>query len=108
MNLNTLMWTFAAIMSTVMSITFIKQYADTTKLLWVGLSLLSYILLVLSFSFLFSSEDVAIVYPIVKASSIVIIVLLSVFFYNQKIDTQSALAILMILVAIFMLSSKLS
>jgi len=108
MKKHTFIWAFLAIFSTVMSITFIKQYADTLKLIWVGLSFLSYTLLVLSFSFLFSSQDVAIVYPIVKASSIAIIVCMSVFFYKQTLDTQSAIAILMILAAILMLSNKLS
>ena len=97
-----------AIISTVLSILLIKQYADTTNLFWGGLSFLSYGLLVLSFSFLFSSEEVVIVYPIVKASSIAIIVCLSAFFYKEQLDLQSAVAILMILAAIFMLSKKLS
>jgi len=108
MKSNTLKWTLVAIISTVLSILLIKQYADTRNLFWGGLSFLSYGLLVLSFSFLFSSEEVVIVYPIVKASSIAIIVFLSVFFYKEQLDLQSAVAILMILAAIFMLSKKLS
>jgi len=103
-----LLWTSIAIISTVMGIIFIKKYTETKQLFWNFLSLMSFILLIISFSIIFQSEHVVIIYPIVKACSIILIVILSAIFFKEKLDTQSIIAILMILIAIYMLSHKLT
>jgi multidrug transporter EmrE-like cation transporter len=108
MKIYILLWTLIAIVATVMGVVFIKKYTETKHFFWIFLSLMSYILLILSFSIIFQSEHVVIIYPIVKASSIVIIVILSSIFSKEKLDTQSIIAILMILIAIYMLSHKLT
>jgi multidrug transporter EmrE-like cation transporter len=107
MKIITFYWTLVAISSTVASVMLMKQYAETKQLFWSALSVVSYIFLILSCSSLFAIKDVAIVYPLVKASSIAIIVMLGVFFYKEKLDTQSMIAILMIIIATLMLSKKL-
>jgi multidrug transporter EmrE-like cation transporter len=107
MKINTFLWTLAAISSTVAGVMSMKQYAETKQLFWSALSITCYMILLLSFSTLFATKDVAIVYPFVKASSIAIIVMAGVIFYKEKLDSQSIIAIIMILIATFMLSKKL-
>jgi len=108
MKIYILLSTLIAIVASVIGVIFIKKYTKTKDFFWIFLSIMSYILLILSFSIIFQSENVSIIYPIVKTSSIVIIVILSLIFSKEKLDTQSIIAILMILIAIYMLLHKLT
>jgi len=108
MNAYNIVWFFLAAMAAAAPIPFIKKYTENHDIKWIGASVLSYLVLIYAYSVILSEKNITIVYPILKVLSVLIVVVAGFFVFNNKIDTQSALGILLGVASIYILSGKIN
>lgn len=70
-------------------------------------SILSYLILVLSYSIILKEKNITIVYPILKVLSVFIVVFAGLVFFNNQYDSITIIGILFGMVSIYLLSSKM-
>lgn len=108
MNLYNIVWFLVAAISAALPIPLIKEYTLTKNCMWIILSIFIYCILVLSYSIVLVDKNIIIVYPILKVLSAMIVVLSGVVFFNNKLDFESIIGILLGIITIYILSGKIN
>ena len=106
MKLDNILWLFIGSFVIIFAVFLIKQYLKTKKNYYLILSSFCYFILIYAYTIILVSNDISIIYPILNSMTIIIIVLIGVFFYNEKIDELSIFAIIMIIASILILSYR--
>jgi len=108
MNLYNIIWFLIAAISAALPIPLIKEYTLSNNFIWIILSIIIYCILVLSYSIVLVDKNIIIVYPILKVLSAMIVVLSGVVFFNNKLDFESIIGILLGIITIYILSGKMN
>jgi len=106
MNLYNIIWIIIAAISAAAPVSFIKKYIENKNYLWIILSIISYIILILSYSIILIESNMIVVYSIVKILSLLIVGLLGIIFFNEKLNFKEGMGILLGIVSIYLLSSN--
>ena len=104
MNLYLFGWIVLAAIVAAIPVPLIKLYTKSKNNIYILLSLLSYIILILAYSNLLYHENISLIYPLVKAVSILIVVTAGIIAFKEKLDLQYVLGILSGILSIYLLS----
>lgn len=105
-SLDTVFWILVAAILSAMPISFIKHYTQTKDIYWLILSLFCYIILIYALTNLLDKTNIAIIYPIIKSLSIILVVLFGIIYFEHKLNQYTGLGILFGLASIALLAVK--
>ena len=98
-------WIILAAITASLQVIFIKKYLQTNDWYWIGLSLLTSIILLVTYIKIFNGNNISIIYPIIKILSIIIVIITSEIFFNEKITIKVICGIIFGIISIYLLSS---
>ena len=98
-------WIILAAITASLEVIFIKKYIQTKEWSWFYLSFLTSLFLILAYVKAFSGNNIAIIYPIIKILSIIIVIITGEIFFNDKLTIKVIGGILFGLISIYLLAS---
>jgi uncharacterized membrane protein len=107
MNFIIIIWYIIAASAAAAPIPLIKKYTETNNINWIILSALSYSLLIYAYSVILQDKNIAIVYPILKVLSVIIVIIAGILLFKSTLDNRSILGICLGAISIYLLSSKI-
>ena len=97
-------WYCVSAITSAIPIPFIKNYTKTNHVMWIILAILSYCLLIYSYTQILHDHNISILYPTLKIVSIIIVISAGIIFFNDKLDLRSIFGLLLGVTSIYMLS----
>jgi multidrug transporter EmrE-like cation transporter len=85
---------------------FIKLYIETNNFIWFILACFIDLIVIWIYSIILKNNDMIVIYPMMKISSIIILVFIGYILFNSVLDTKKILGILLSIIAIYLLSCK--
>jgi len=104
MDLYNIFWFIIAATTPALPLAMIKRYTETNNYYWIIMSICCYLLLIFAYSIILTNTDIAIMYPLLKVISILIVVTLGLIFYKSELDGKSILGIILGIISIYLLS----
>lgn len=98
---------FLIILSVIVSVLplfMVKKYIETQNVLYILTAILMYIFLIYLYYRLFCENDMCYIYPLIKISSVVLIVLLGVIYFGEGFNYYKLAGIIMGIISIILLS----
>lgn len=105
MNSNDMWIFFLCAIFAALPVPLIKHYTKTKNAMWIGLTILSYSILIYLYTFFLTNKNITILYPSLKCLSIIIIAIYGLLFFNNTFDAKKILGISLALTSIYILSS---
>ncbi|AYV75149.1 MAG: hypothetical protein Terrestrivirus1_23 [Terrestrivirus sp.] len=105
MDINYITWFIIGVISVSLPVFFMKTYTETNNIVWIILSVFAYLVLILSYSVILVDQNPAIIYAILKISSILLVTFFALLIYGNKLNLKSSIGILLGLISIYLLSS---
>jgi len=99
-----ILWFILACIVICLPITFIGKYIETSNLFYILLALACYSFLTYIYIKLLKHEDMAIVYPLLNIISVLVVFLIGVFYFKNKIDIFKIIGIVLSIISILFLS----
>jgi len=88
--LSIIMWWYCvSAITSAIPIPFIKNYTKSKAIIWIILAILSYCLLIYSYTQILHEENISIIYPTLKIVSIIIVISAGIIFFNDKLNLRS-------------------
>lgn len=84
---------------------FAKEYYRTKNIIWLFAGVLSLVLLVYVYTFIFKKEDLSVYFPILKIMAALFSVIVGVFIFGEKMTSKKGVGLLFAVTAIYLLSS---
>ena len=98
-------WFLLAAVASAVPITLVKKYNVTNEMKWLLFAVIIYIILIFSYIQLLKVEgNVSSLYPMIKVGSIIVVLLIAVFYYGEQLDWKKMLGILLGAVGIYLLN----
>ena len=98
-------WLLAAIIFSALPIAAVKQYNVTNDHKWLVFAILSQLLLILAYIQITKNSDISIAYSLIKITSIILVVLISIFIFSEPLTAKHIVGVLLGMLAIYTLSS---
>jgi len=83
---------------------FIKQYTKKPNNIWIFLSILSYLILIFTYIYLFKNKEISTIYPIIKICSIIMVICFGVLYLGETFTTTNFIGIILGITSIYLLS----
>lgn len=100
-------WLTVAVLSTIGGVIFVKEYLlHPSKPIFLLFSFLSEAILVLSYIHLFSQGNVGTLYTLTKIISIILVVLLSIVLFHQRLKWYQVIGIILAILSILFISKE--
>lgn len=100
---NLFWYTLGALLSA-LPIIFVKRYLTDHENIWIILAIVMNALLIYVYFILFQIHNTAISYSVIKILSVIIIVLIGIFIYCEKINIKITFGLIFGLLALYLLS----
>lgn len=97
-------WLIIATIIAIIPIFLLKQFILTNNYLYIILSLCAYSILIVSYINLFRNNQVSSIYVLLQILQILLVVIVSLLFYNEHIKLAQIIGIILGSVAIYLLS----
>jgi len=101
-----ILWFILACIVICLPITLIGKYIESSEPYYILLALACYCLLTLIYINLLRYEDMAIVYPLLNIISVLMVFLIGVLYFRNKIDVFKIIGIILSIISILFLSIK--
>lgn len=98
-------WIISAAITECLEVVCIKKYIQTKEWSWIYLSFFTSLFLILAYVQAFSGNNISVIYPIIKILSIIIVIITSEIFFNEKITIKVICGIIFGFISIYLLSS---
>jgi uncharacterized membrane protein len=98
-------WVILAAITECLEVVFIKKYIQTNEWSWIYLSGVTSLFLIFAYVKAFSGTNVSIIYPIIKILSVIIVIITSELFFNEKITIKIICGIIFCVLSIYLLAS---
>jgi uncharacterized membrane protein len=108
MNTDTIMlifWIILAASTASLQVISIKKYLQTKDWSWIALSLLTSIILILTYVKTLSGNNMTSIYPIIKILSIIIVIIIDAIFFNNKLTMKIIGGIIFSIISIYLLAT---
>lgn len=86
---------------------FIKYYTKTNDITWIFLTVVSYTILIYTYTHFLVNKNITTLYPTLKCASILVVVSAGLLFFNNKLDARKILGITLAVSSIYLLSCDL-
>ena len=105
MNINWL-WFTTAVLTSALPIPALKKYNETSDPKYIIFGCIAFVILIYAYVNLLKDNNMVVVYPFVKITSIVIVGIIGVTLFKESLTPRIAIGIILGLVALYLLSSK--
>ena len=107
LNFTNIFWILVASLSGALAPIIVKYYIKSNQFYLPILAWLVSGISIISFMFVFKSGDaISTSYPIIKGLTILLVILMGVFMFKEKLTFIDIISILLIFIAIFLLATK--
>ena len=106
MIMNNIGWILVAAVSASVPLILIKKYIETTKIIFIILSMICYLLVIKSYLQLLTSSNISTIYPMIKIISDLIVIPAGIFIFHEKLNLYNYLGIILGVSSIYLLSIK--
>lgn len=107
MDFLTTIWFLVSAIAAAIPIPFLKQYTLTHNYQWVIFSIISYMVLILSYIQLLRGRDIIVVYPFLKILSVLVVIITGILFFQDVPEILTIIGIILGIIAIYLLSKKI-
>ena len=97
-------WYMIAAVAAAAPIPFIKQWTEDGRWFWLALSAISYAVLILAYTVVLRAEDIAIVYPLLKVLSVLVVVTAGLLAFGSRLTLRVAAGIALGIGSIYLLA----
>lgn len=108
MNNNTLLYLIIATVSALLAPIFIKKYTVNKNakfsFIWIIVSIVSYLILLLTYIKLFDGRDLGIYYILLQILQIIIIIPIGIILFGESINSMQIIGVILAIISIFLLS----
>jgi len=104
-NFYIIFWILIAATAAAIPIHLIKLYTINHNYIYILFSIFFYLILILAYSILLLDENIAILYPLIKVISVLIVIFIGIFFYKSKLNLKNIIGIVLALTSIYLLSN---
>jgi multidrug transporter EmrE-like cation transporter len=104
----TVLWILAGAAATGLPALFVKEYLKNKNGNWLLACILCYMVLLMAYIALFSTESIHVVYPIIKVVSILLVVAGGLLFFRERIGGKGLAGLVCAVLAIYLLSADSS
>jgi len=98
------LWFLIAAVAAALPIPFIKQYTLDENLMWIVFSVLSYLILILSYYIILRDKNITVVYPFLKVLSVLMVVLAGLYVFHNQLTISSTVGIVLGILSLYLLS----
>lgn len=82
----------------------VASYNQNGRLIMIAVSLLSYVVTILSYVKLFKGQEIGNLFAITKVISILIVLTIGYFYFNEKVDVNTLIGIILAFVSLYFLA----
>lgn len=97
-------WLIITAILSASSIGILKKYILTKDIKWMVLTVILFLSLIVSYHNVICDNDIAIVYPMIKIITIMLVVWTGVYFFDEKLTTKDYIGLAIGGVAVYLLS----
>jgi multidrug transporter EmrE-like cation transporter len=105
MDLKLILWVLVGALAAAIPVTLIKMYTESKQKFLLFLSLISYILAIISFVKVFEKGDIITFYIIMKILSDLLVIASGILFFSEKITIKKGFGVLLALLSVYVISS---
>ena len=105
MELKIILWMLFGALTTAIPVTLIKIYTESKQIFLLFLSVLSYILAIISYINVFEKGDIITCYIIMKILSDILVISSGILFFSEKVSIKKGFGILLALLSVYLISS---
>ena len=105
MELKIILWMLFGALTTAIPVTLIKIYTESKQIFLLFLSVLSYILALISSINVFEKGDIITCYIIMKILSDILVISSGILFFSEKVSIKKGFGILLALLSVYLISS---
>ena len=107
MNLKKYIIIFLEVFLTILPVILIKYYYLTTKnVIWIFISIISYILLIYIYIFVFKNESATLIYAIVTIAPMIVLFLSELFIYKTEFTIKRIIGFSLAIISVSLLLTK--
>lgn len=96
-------WIALAIILSAIPIIMVKLYLNTNNIWFIVTAILLSIFLILTYIYIVKNYRISIIYPIIKILSVILVVVVGIFLFGEKITWRNVIGIILGLVGIYLL-----
>jgi multidrug transporter EmrE-like cation transporter len=105
MDLKLILWVLLGALASAIPVTLIKIYTETKQNFLLFLSVISYLLAIISYVNVFEKGDIITFYIIMKILSDMLVILSGILFFSEKLTIKKGFGILLAILAVYLVSS---
>lgn len=94
--------TIAAILPTI----FIKEYLKNDNYIFIGFTLISYLILMITYIKMFKVAEVSNIYPLLQVIQLLVVVSIGIFAFGEKVYTRKVIGVMLGIGSIYVLSGN--
>jgi multidrug transporter EmrE-like cation transporter len=106
LNFTNIFWILVASLSGALAPIIVKYYTKSNNFYLPILAWFVCGISIISFIFVFKSGNISTSFPIIKGLTILLVILMGVFLFKEKLSIVDIISILLIFIAIFLLATK--
>lgn len=106
MNNMIMIWLLVATIVAILPIVTIKQYLATNEYMYIALTMMLYIVLMISYINILKASDVSNIYPILQVLQILIIVIYGIVILGETLWIEKIIGLACGFVSVYLLSNK--
>jgi multidrug transporter EmrE-like cation transporter len=105
MDLKLIFWVLFGALAGAIPVTLIKMYTESKQKFLLFLSILSYILAIISYVNVFEKGDIITFYIIMKILSDLLVIASGILFFSEKLTIKKGFGVLLALLSVYVISS---
>lgn len=99
-----ILWYILGALLSALPIPCIKKYLNGDGIIWIVLAIIMNVLLIYIYYLLFEKYTIGVAYSIIKILSIVLVVLIGIFVYYERINVRIVFGLIFGMVALYLLA----
>jgi multidrug transporter EmrE-like cation transporter len=105
MEIKSIFWILFGALVSAIPVTLIKLYTETKQIFLLFLSVICYLLVLVSYVHVFEKGDIITFYIIMKILSDILVILSGILFFSEKLSIKKSFGILLAILSVYLLSS---
>ena len=102
---STYFWIIISAILSGISIATLKQYTITKNIRWLLLTVVLFLILIVTYHNSFCGNDITTIYPMVKILTVRLVVLFGVFIFDEKLTIKHIFGLMLGCIGLYLLSS---
>lgn len=105
MEIKNILWILFGSLASAIPVTLIKMYTKSKQIFLLFLSVLSYLLVIISYVNVFQKSDIITSYIVIKILADILVILSGILFFSEVLNIKKSVGILLALFSVYLISS---